>query len=265
MKYMGSKRRIAKEIGTYINNSAKALGITDYYEPFCGGASVAQVVNVKNRHCSDINKYVIALLKFIRDGGFDTYIPKVITEEEWRDVKASQGTDKYPDWYTCYVGIYCSYRGRWFQARFKEHVDKTSGCIRNNLDSYKNMISEKAGLQGIELSNKNYWEIGDIKNSIIYCDAPYINTKGYVCGKFDFERYYKWLKEMAKDNVVFISEYFMPANDFELIAEYQLNSGIGSGNTEEDYTPVERLYIVKGGYGTELLRDEADDNLDDLF
>ena len=261
LKYMGSKRRIAHDIAVYINNCGLLLGCEDYYEPFCGGGSVGMVVNIKNKHLSDINKYVIALLTFIRDGGFENYKPEQITEEHWRDVKANQNTGKYPDWYVCYVGIYCSYRGRWFESFFREHLDSTSGAVRNHLDSYENMKSEITMLQGIELTNMEYDKVKIKPHSVVYCDAPYINTKKYVSGAFDYDKYYAWLREVAKENFVVISEYYMPPG-FTCVAEFKLNGGIGSGNTEEDYNPIERLCIVDGGWGTELVNSDEEEELD---
>ena len=68
MKYMGGKSRIAKHIATYINNIGFVEGIENYYEPFCGGCAVAEQVNIKNRYCSDANKYLIALLNKVKTG-----------------------------------------------------------------------------------------------------------------------------------------------------------------------------------------------------
>ena len=61
MKYMGSKFRIASHIAERINNIAICEGITEYYEPFMGGCSVGELVNIQNRHLSDTNKYVVEL------------------------------------------------------------------------------------------------------------------------------------------------------------------------------------------------------------
>lgn len=63
MKYMGSKLRIAPYITQYINDIAFNENITEYYEPFMGGCSVGELVQIQNRHLSDINPHMVALMK----------------------------------------------------------------------------------------------------------------------------------------------------------------------------------------------------------
>ena len=58
MKYMGSKRRIAKEILPIILKNRKQGQY--YVEPFVGGCNIIDKVD-GNRIGNDINKYLIAL------------------------------------------------------------------------------------------------------------------------------------------------------------------------------------------------------------
>lgn len=55
----------------------------------------------------------------------------------------------------------------------------------------------------------SYEDIEIEKNSVIYCDPPYLNTEGYA-HKFDYKKFYSWVKERRN---IFISEYSMP-DDF---------------------------------------------------
>ena len=261
MKYMGSKRRIAKQIASYINNSASILGIKNYYEPFCGGCSVVEEVNIQNRYCSDANNFLIALLKEIQNGAKEISKLGVIPEELWKDCKNNQNTGKYPDWFIGYVGFYGSFRSKWYDSYFSEHLDSKNGRIRNNAESIPSLIEESKRLNGVEFNCSNYKDIVVKSPSVIYCDAPYRYTEQYMIKHFNYEEYYEWLVAMSKNNLVLISEYYMPSDKFEILCEYDMmGAGVGHGlSGDEEYTSKEIVYYVKGGYGTELFSEDTDD------
>lgn len=236
---MGGKSRIAKQIAKYINNIAFIEGIENYYEPFCGGCAVAEQVNIKNRYCSDSNKYLIALLNKIKTG-IGEY--KYVDEDTWMDVRANIGTDKYEDWYTGYVGFICSFRCNWFHGYARDYIDKGYSF---QLSGYNSLLREQKLLKDIVFSVAEYDDVVIENNSIVYCDAPYIGTSGYMPGKFDFNKYYDWLKEISKNNLVLISEYSMP-HGFKEVDRWIMNAGIGNGRGIN--TSVERLFVVEGGY-----------------
>ena len=84
---------------------------------------------------------------------------------------------------------------------------------------------------------------------------------------FDFEAYDEWLIQMAKDNLVLISEYSMigkHTDKFVLLDEWQLNKSIGAGQTDDE-TSIERLYYVKGGWLTDkYFEDTNSDDWEDF-
>ena len=70
-------------------------------------------------------------------------------------------------------------------------------------------LKQLENIQGIEANgkikfyNKDYKEFSDIKNSIIYLDPPYKDTKkAYKHNNLDYENFYKWCEYMSKDNMV---------------------------------------------------------------
>lgn len=78
------------------------------------------------------------------------------------------------------------------------------------------------------------------------CDSPYANTKQYGYarqGKFDFDKYHQWCREISKNNYVFISEQTMP-DDFEIIWEQECKRTAGKDN---NFKAVERLFRYKDG------------------
>ena len=69
---------------------------------------------------------------------------------------------------------------------------------------------------GVLLSNLSYDEVPIESNSVIYCDPPYANTDTY-CISFEHEKFYEWLRTCREKNQqVFISEYHMPDDFFEV-------------------------------------------------
>lgn len=98
-------------------------------------------------------------------------------------------------------------------------------------------------IPSLEIHNKDYKEFSDIKNSIIYLDPPYKKTKkAYRNNDMDYEEFYRWCKDMSKDNIVLISGYHMP-DDFEVVYEFtRARSTVQSGQHESKY---EKLFMVK--------------------
>jgi len=63
MRYMGSKNRLAKDLLPIITADLKPNQW--YVEPFVGGCNMIDKVNHSLKIGSDINKYLIALLKYV--------------------------------------------------------------------------------------------------------------------------------------------------------------------------------------------------------
>lgn len=253
MKYMGGKGRIAPFISQYINDIAFNENITEYYEPFMGGCAVGEMVRIPNRHLSDLNKHMVALMKKVQEGMWNF---EYVTREEWHKVKDDRHENKlYPAWLTGWVSVGCSFRGRPFEAYGGEYIDATSGKkVNPQQQVYNSLCKERENLLGIDFQNRRYHEIGKPHHAVIYCDAPYRGTKQYtMVESFDFDAYDDWLIEMAKDNLVLISEYSMVGKNvqkFIQLDEWQLNKSIGAGQTDDE-TSIERLYYVKGGWLTD--------------
>ena len=61
----------------------------------------------------------------------------------------------------------------------------------------------------------DYREVEILPNSVVYCDPPYRNTRGYDDAKFNHNDFYEWLRQTKFP--VYVSEYDMPS-DFVSIA-----------------------------------------------
>lgn len=100
----------------------------------------------------------------------------------------------------------------------------------NNLES----------LERLNYLSLDYSEIEIKQNSVIYCDIPYKDTDGYNGQEFDFERFYKWAAEQKE--ILFISSYEMPADQFITVAEIPHVCTL----SHETHAPViERVFIPK--------------------
>lgn len=258
---MGSKARLVDYIAGEINNIALVENINEYYEPFCGGCAIVENINIKNRYASDLNRYLIALIHKLQETEMFEYPD--IDREKWNHIRSNK--EQYPDWLVAYAGLFCSFNGRWFSAWGGDYIDKDNKYCNKQLGSYNSLCSERKLLKEVKVERLRYTEIGRPHHAIIYCDAPYIGTKQYEGAeeKFDFNEYYAWLKDIATDNLVFISEYRMPYNDFKSIKVIELNNQFGrefcgEANIEQEVC-IEQLFIVRGGWLTDKYYPDEDD------
>ena len=241
MRYVGSKNRLAKELApiiqSYITDETKG-----YLEPFVGGANMIDKIECNNKFGCDIHEELIELLKYVQDT--NNILPKTITEEEYNKVRLNK--DKYEKWYVGFVGFCATFGAKYFggYARgFKE--DKTTPRDIP-AESIRNIEKQRKNLQNIKFKCCSYDEINkNIKDFVIYCDPPYKGTLKYTTD-FDYDEFYKWCKEMSKNNIVLISEYWMP-EEFECIWEKKTTVRIDSNKKSKDkkMERIEKLFIYR--------------------
>ena len=85
----------------------------------------------------------------------------------------------------------------------------------------------------------NYSDIDIAADSVVYCDPPYIATKGYGV-EFDHGAFYQWLR--TAERPVYVSEYSMPP-DFVSIADTAKTALLCSIKGRERKKVTERLYV----------------------
>lgn len=183
--YVGGKYLIGKEIAKIINKEIEETGYI-YIEPFCGMLGVGRHIKSEKRIFSDKNKDLIDFWNAIKSG----WKPKVEkpTKEEWEELKKQESNPQ-----RTFSGYKWSYAGNFFNT-LKPDVIKSKPFKFSNLD---NAVFEC----------KDYKEYKDIKNHIFYLDPPYKGVKSQKeWGKFDSEEFWIMVKELSKNNVVFISE-----------------------------------------------------------
>ena len=159
MKYQGSKSRIAKHIVPIIQECINDNGITEYYEPFVGGANVIDKITCKSRYGSDKNRYLIGLLDYVSKGG-------VLLEDVPREMynlarsNYNAGATNLPDWYIGNIGFLASYNGRWFDGGYAQPgYEKTKNGLRYRnyyQEAKRNLEAQSEYLKGIVFTVKDY-------------------------------------------------------------------------------------------------------------
>lgn len=231
MKYMGSKRRIAKEILPIILKDRKEGQW--YVEPFVGGANMIDKVS-GNRIGSDINSYLIALLKYMQTDNFS--LPD-ITEEEYKQIQIYK--ESYPEWLVGYVGFCLSFGAKFFGGYGRDKAGKRDYQKEAKL----NLEKQRKNIKGIYLYNVNYTDIEIPPESIIYCDPPYKGTTKYK-NSIDYNMFWQWCRNKTFDgHRVYISEYSAP-NDFECIWQKEMFSSLTKDTGSKK--AIEKLFIYKG-------------------
>lgn len=228
MMYVGSKRRLAKDIIPIINTFSKDKTFID---ACCGGCNIIanpkHKIEATTKIAYDNNKYLIALLnKFKHDK------PNFadVTEEEYKAVKNNK--NNYEDWYIGYVGFLASFGAGFFNgfARSKER-NRTLGAY-NGLS--------KQDFSDIEIKQQDLFDLQTI-NAVIYIDPPYRNVKKYKT-EFDYEKFWDKAQELAKDNIVLVSEQTLPQNiSYEILLEKSLKMTMNAVGTYKE--KIE--YLVK--------------------
>lgn len=143
--------------------------------------------------------------------------------------------DKYIKWYIKNV------QDNNFCGKINTDLSRLQHLERlKNLQRLEHLERLKAYKQSLEISQKSYDEVEIKPNSVIYCDIPYENTKGYKSGDFDHKKFYDWAANQTE--LVFISSYHI--SDDRFVEAYGWNKTMLCSLTTT--TGIERLFVPKG-------------------
>ena len=250
MKYMGSKNRIAKHIIPIILKDRK--GDQYYIEPFVGGANLIDKIDGLKIGL-DINKYLIALFKGLQNNEkIILDIPKDLydkaREQFNQELKNKTILDKeFSDFELGWIGYMASANGRFFDGGYSGISKTITGGTRNYIqESINNVLKQKENIKDIQFVHSSYDEFEYPKNSIIYCDIPYRNTKQYSLSKnFDYDKFWDWSRKMKSlGHTIFVSEYNAP-EDFICIWQQEVKSSLSSnGVIGGNKISIEKLFTI---------------------
>lgn len=237
MKYMGSKNRFAKELLPIILKDRTHEQW--YIEPMVGGANIIDKVD-GNRLGSDFNEYLTEMWLALTSG----WTPKEhYTKDEYIDIKNNK--ENYPKYLVGYVGINCSYSGKWFGGY--AGITQTKGGVRDyQIEAFKNVTKQLKNLRDVVFQYSDYKNLRIPKNSVIYCDPPYEGTTKYK-DDFNHTEFWEWCRTKAKEgHKVFVSEYNAP-KDFKCVWEKQVKSSLSAnGKIGGNKISTEKLFMYCG-------------------
>jgi DNA adenine methylase len=206
--YLGSKANHADEILSII--LAKRKNQQVWCEPFVGGGNVICRVPDKDgpRIGGDINRYMIALLAALA-GGWEP--PDNLDETLYNKIKKNH--EKYPPELVGFAGITCAFGSHWFDSY---RGGKTDGATKTYIEQGRAYaLKDAPGLRGATFIHSSYENLPIPPKSLIYCDVPYVGTKGYIKQEQENWRAYKfwqWADKMVDaGHTVFVSEYKGPS------------------------------------------------------
>lgn len=245
MKYMGSKSRIAKHIVPIIQKYIDDNNIKLYVEPFVGGANVIDKIKCDEKVGRDLNKYLIALLKHVAEGG---KLYNEVTKELYNKARTAYkngDTSEFEDWEIGNIGFLASYNGRFFDGGYAKSGYENTKNGKRFRDYYReskdNLLKQAPMLKDIKFSVSNYKDL-IIGGALIYCDPPYANTKKYGNAKnFDYDKFWNIIRYWSYNNIVIVSELEAP-DDFECIWEQEVSRSIKSNDKSK---AVEKLFVLK--------------------
>lgn len=225
MKYMGSKRSIAKYI---IPEMIRERKNRPWVEPFVGGANLIDKIDGK-RIGNDINKYVISLLKAVQSGWIP---PDEVTREMYYEIKSN--VENYDPELVAFVGFLCSFGAKWWGGYAHNNSKKNYA-----LEAKNSLMKQRKNIEDVDFICGDYKNMDIPPNSLIYCDPPYKHTQKYPNGEFNHDLFYQWCRDRVREgHRVFISEYSMP-EDFKCIKTLECVTLL---NKNKRQTKVEKLF-----------------------
>ena len=243
MVYMGSKAKYAKYIVPILQKTIEDNKVDTYIECFVGGANIIDKIKCENKFGYDRSDTLIALLSQARDDF--SMIMKDGSRELWDKGKGYVKDGVMPEDMPLYnigaIEFFASFSNGGFPRGYAKNT-----LNRNYYqEAYRNMEKQAPLLKNITFKAQNYWELEPIKGAVIYLDPPYQNTKHYGYAnqeKMDYNKFWNWVREISKDNYVFVSEQTAP-EDFKTI---WYHNATRTTNKTNDFKAVEKLFVWNG-------------------
>jgi len=235
MRYLGSKRKLAKDILPIILEGRKKDQW--YVEPFCGGCNSLDQVD-GNRIGNDIHPYLIAYFKALQSGWLP---PEFVSEKRYKEIKENQNF--FPRELVGYVGFQFSFTGKWMNGYVRHSKGDISkdGQVLVSRQGYNLAIKQQPLLKNVKFYNEQYFRLKVPKKSIVYLDPPYENTTSYSHNVFNYELFWQWARELGQSgHKVFISSYKAPAG-WECILRKEVTNR-SNNHAIQPLLRVEKLY-----------------------
>lgn len=237
MQYLGGKYSIRKPLSDLFNKEIKEKNIQTFVSPFCGSLWVEHLIKSPKIVCADKHPYLIELWKGLQNG---YELPETISEETYKQLKDNSDIDKV---LAGIVGFGCSFGGKWFGGWARDSRRSDDGYYKA---AKKGCLKKIEPLKNAEFVCCDYTELQIPDGALVYCDPPYGKTTQYnkkLCGVFDTEAFWNWVRDLSKRCTVYVSEYNAP-DDFVAVWEKVKTSDMR--NTKgENFKQYEKLFTLK--------------------
>lgn len=278
LPFVGSKKKVSKKTIEIIKEN---FG-TDkkVYDLFGGGGSISLecLIQGVQVHYNEIDANVSGALKLALNLNFDEIAHLMLSRDEFLKIRNKK--NKTPkDTLMLLINSFGNQQNNYLYS--KEMADikyNLAKCIINNhktfknyknTETYKNFI-KKVRLEQLErlqqlpqllqlqqlqqleqfiMTNKDYREFSELKNSIVYLDPPYNNSSKnfYIYEDLDWEEFLDFCIKLSKDNIVLISSYEINDDRFYPVYHFaKSKSTMQSGQHSKKY---DKLFMVKEGQG----------------
>lgn len=216
--YQGGKFFLAKHITAIMEPDLAHA--TAYVEPFLGAFNLPHhITRVFDgpMHLSDLNIHMVTLMRALLDG----WIPP-------EDSPLRPDYERYrrdlpeDDPMTGLIGCALSFGGVWYKS-YRGPGSYGDSAPQDFWKSGRTSCAKKTapliGRPGIHLTSHPYDQACVPRGSVVYCDPPYAGTIGYsaVDAKysrkstgFDHDAFWAWVRETARNSVVYVSEFSAP-------------------------------------------------------
>lgn len=273
LPYVGSKRKISKKIVELIKQNYG----TDktVYDLFGGGGAVTLecMINDIDVVYNDINDLPMRAIKKIASEDFEFLKTLLTPRDEFMELRNKENIDE-TEYLRLVVNSFGYNQTQYIYAMehsviknkiAKDYIERfntakgyrvwnksRNGYMRisqlQNLASLERLQEALniEDLNSIKVYAEDYTYFSNIENSIIYLDPPYKHTVSRAYGKIDYERFTDWAKMMSKKNIVIISEYTQPSDDFECIFEFKNAYSSMQGGQKRVNGNYERLWAING-------------------
>lgn len=247
MKYVGSKAKIKKDIISILQKIIDENNITNYIEPFVGGANIIDDIKCDNKIGYDNEEILIELLNECKaNSDFLNELPELPTKEHYYEVRDNI-ENKYSKAYQGAILFFASYNAK-INGGYGAFANTKDGKIRNYFQEAKrNLEKQLNSLKDIKFVWSDYKNIELPKNkSLIYCDIPYESSMGKMYNTedtFNHKEFWQWVRDNSKNHIIVVSEYNAP-DDFKCIWEKEHITNMN--NRDNQQKKVEKMFIYDG-------------------
>ena len=272
LPYVGSKRKISKKIVELIKQNYGTDKIV--YDLFGGGGAVTLecMINGIDVVYNDINDLPMRAINRMAREDFEFLKTLLTPRDEFMELRNKDNIDEI-EYLRLVVNSFGYNQTQYIYAmehsEIKNKIAKDYIERFNTAKGYRVWNKSRGGytrisqleriaqlerlqetlkiddLNNLKVYAEDYTYFLDVENSIIYLDPPYKNTVSRAYGKIDYERFTDWAKMMSEKNIVIISEYTQPSDDFECIFEFKKAYSSMQGGQKRVNGNYERLWGAK--------------------